>query len=212
MLHTETVERETLRLLKALLSEPLLADFALAGGTALSLLIGHRRSIDLDLFGRKPYDVEAMRQMLVSRYDFSETNAARNSLSGNIHGVKVDCITHNYPTLEADIVEDGLRLYSLPDIAAMKLSAVRDNGTRLKDFVDLAYMSTRLPLDKMLDSYGRKYNHSNAAIALKSLTYFDDINFDENIRLTRGAFDWLRIKRRIVDMTRHPTRCYRTEP
>lgn len=82
----------------------------------------------------------------------------------------------------------------MPDIAAMKLSAVRDNGTRLKDFIDIAYMSTRLTLDKMLESYGRKYNHSNTAIALKSLTYFDDINFDENIRLTRGNFDWQRIK------------------
>lgn len=83
MLYTETVERETLRLLKALMGEPLLADFALAGGTALSLSIGHRRSIDLDLFGRQPYDSEAMRQMLVSRYDFRETNAARNTLSAS---------------------------------------------------------------------------------------------------------------------------------
>lgn len=212
MLHTQTVERETVELLKSLMEEPLLANFALAGGTALSLLLGHRKSIDLDLFGRFPYDIEQMRQLLTDKYDFRESYSARNTLSGTIQGIKVDCITHNYPVLDDEISEDGLRLYSLHDIAAMKLSAVRDNGTRLKDYVDIAYMSTRLSLTEMLDCYGQKYNFSNRTIALKALTYFNDINFQESINLTHGNFDWQRIQKRINSMVETPAKRYRTAP
>jgi len=48
MLHYTTVEPYTLELLKRLSSEPALKDYLLVGGTALSLQIGHRKSIDLD--------------------------------------------------------------------------------------------------------------------------------------------------------------------
>ena len=50
MLHTQTVAPQTLGLLKQLEAEPRLAAFNLAGGTALALYLGHRVSLDLDLF------------------------------------------------------------------------------------------------------------------------------------------------------------------
>lgn len=62
MLHTETVEGTTLGLLKNLLAEPRIASFCLAGGTALSLYLGHRRSVDLDLFSPAPFDVVELKE------------------------------------------------------------------------------------------------------------------------------------------------------
>src|ERR1700743_2978191 len=56
MLREETIEPATLGLLKAIVALPELKDFRLVGGTALSLLLGHRKSIDLDLFTDKPFD------------------------------------------------------------------------------------------------------------------------------------------------------------
>lgn len=50
MLYKETVDRPTLGILKQLMEDPALGRFALVGGTALALRIGHRKSIDLDLF------------------------------------------------------------------------------------------------------------------------------------------------------------------
>ena len=49
MLYTQTVAPRTLELLKKLEAEPSLAAFNLAGGTALALYLGHRKSVDLDL-------------------------------------------------------------------------------------------------------------------------------------------------------------------
>ena len=57
MLHTETVEGTTLELLKKLQAEDIMEQFCLAGGTALALYLGHRRSVDLDLFTSCAFDV-----------------------------------------------------------------------------------------------------------------------------------------------------------
>lgn len=56
MLHKETVTTATLDLISKLLAEKQLEDFLLVGGTALSLQVGHRISIDIDLFSNKPFD------------------------------------------------------------------------------------------------------------------------------------------------------------
>lgn len=55
MLHKETVERRTLELLMTLMQDEGLKDFALVGGTALSLYMGHRKSVDLDFFSHPLY-------------------------------------------------------------------------------------------------------------------------------------------------------------
>ena len=63
MLHLKTVEPHTFSILKQLLKLPELLDFSLVGGTALSLLYGHRKSVDLDLFSNSmPVQVEMFEQ------------------------------------------------------------------------------------------------------------------------------------------------------
>ena len=57
MLHYETIDAGTLELLKNLLSLNLFQQLRLVGGTSLALQIGHRKSIDLDLFGEIDVDV-----------------------------------------------------------------------------------------------------------------------------------------------------------
>ena len=58
-------------------------------------------------------------------------------------------------------MEDGIRLYALEDIVAMKLSAIADNDSRLKDFIDIAFLSTRLSFYSMLKCYEHKFPKSN---------------------------------------------------
>ena len=58
-------------------------------------------------------------------------------------------------------MEDGIRLYALEDIVTMKLSAIADNDSRLKDFIDIAFLSTRLSFYSMLKCYEHKFPKSN---------------------------------------------------
>lgn len=208
MLHTETVEGATLQLLRSLLGQSELSGFALVGGTALALLMGHRKSVDLDLFARETFDRVQLGEFLQQNYGFKEDFSKGYTLKGTINGIKIDCIRHAYPYIHPDRTTDGIRMYSTEDIAAMKLLAIKDNGSRLKDFVDVAFLSTRLSLCDILRGYSHKYPDSNSTIALKALTYFEDIDFGQSVVLCGGRFEWELVRQRLLDMCRHQDRIY----
>ena len=90
MLHTQTVAPQTLGLLKQLEAEPRLAAFNLAGGTALALYLGHRVSVDLDLFTPESFDAGELEAFLSQRYGFQTAFRRPDTLKGMIDGVKID--------------------------------------------------------------------------------------------------------------------------
>lgn len=213
MLHTQTINDATLALLKKLMNDQNLASFSLAGGTALSLYIGHRVSIDLDLFSDHAFDAPVLEKYLISSYNFKGDMLEKNALKGSIEGVKTDFITHNYPRLQDFFTEEiPIRLYSMQDIAAMKFAAIADNGTRLKDFIDIAFLSTKLSLRDMLNAYQKKYSNSNSVRALKGLMYHQDINFEEPIRLISKNFEWSCIVKRLSEMIQNENTLFSQPP
>lgn len=212
MLQTQTCERGTLELLRELQHMRELKQFHLAGGTALALYLGHRKSIDLDLFTTQAFDERALEAALCKRMRFQGLFVRSNTLCGVIGGVKVDLITHPYPLISAPYIENGIRLYGIQDITAMKLSVISDNGTRLKDFVDLAYLSTKFSLSEMLGFYEKKFPTHSTLRPLKALTYFEDIQFDEQIELLQGRFDWRDIQHRLFNMQSNTTKRFVLPP
>ena len=212
MLHTETVARSTLELLKMLESESVMSNFNLAGGTSLALYLGHRISVDLVLFTPESFDAGKLEIFLRDKYGFRTDFMEKNTLKGTIDGVKIDCITHSYGYLEKPYTESDIRLYSMEDIVAMKLSAIADNGSRLKDFIDIAFLSTRFPFNSMLRLYERKFPGSNLIRPFKAITYFDDIDFEEDIVMLNGKYDWKLIERRLIDMTQIQNKVFESFP
>ena len=212
MLHTETVARSTLELLKMLESESVMSNFNLAGGTSLALYLGQRISVDLDLFTPESFDAGKLEIFLRDKYGFRTDFMEKNTLKGTIDGVKIDCITHSYGYLEKPYTEYDIRLYSMEDIVAMKLSAIADNGSRLKDFIDIAFLSTRFPFNSMLRLYERKFPGSNLIRPFKAITYFDDIDFEEDIVMLNGKYDWKLIERRLIDMTQIQNKVFESFP
>ncbi len=213
MLHIQTVKAGTFGLLTRLMQDAALADFDLVGGTALALYLGHRESIDLDLFTPRPFDAGELRKHLADNHNFKVDFVGRHTLMGYIDDVKVDLITHAYPLLDdKHITGQGIRLISIRDIAAMKLSAIAGSGTRLKDFVDVAFLSTRMPLAEMLNDYERKFADTTAMSAFRSLTYFVDIDHSIPIHVVAGTYKWEDIEKRLLDMAGEPHRTFRTSP
>ena len=86
MLHTEVVSGKTLELLKKLEAENAMTRFNLAGGTSLALYLGHRRSVDLDLFTPKPFDAAELERFLMDKYGFRTGFMERNTLKGSTTG------------------------------------------------------------------------------------------------------------------------------
>lgn len=197
MLYFETIDPNTLDLLRQIQSNPCFADTRLVGGTALALQIGHRKSIDLDFFGNMELLPIELQQELRAYGSVSIRSTSSRIQSLKVRDVQVDVVRYDYPWLEDPVTAEGLKLASCRDIAAMKLSAITNRGTR-KDFVDLAFLLERFTLPDMLELYSQKFSDSSYFPVLKSLVYFDDAEDDPTPNMLR-AFDWIAAKQRISE-------------
>lgn len=204
MLRKDSVDTALLNLTQDLCKKKELQKFILVGGTALSLQIGHRKSIDIDLFSTSSFDVAEMIFFLQTEYNYTIQNRDKNTLIGAIGDIKVDFLSHQYKWLQPPVISDNIRLASLQDLAAMKLNAIVSNGTRLKDYIDLAFLSIRFSLAEMLQFFEEKYPNNNSMMAMKSLNWLEDINFDVDIVYISKKLLWNEVKSRIVDMIRYP--------
>jgi hypothetical protein len=146
------------------MADPALENFVLVGGTALSLRIGHRISIALDLYNNKDFDQEKLNRHLQSSYHFLPDFIEQNTLKGSIDGMALDLIAHKYKYVDHLSNIEGVRLASFKDIAAMKLNAIINNGTKAKDFVDIAFLGESLSFNQMTHSFESKYE-TNAVMA-----------------------------------------------
>ncbi len=207
MLYKTTVSTATLELLKTLMQDDELKRFVLVGGTSLALQIGHRISVDLDLFSREPFEENNISAYLTEKYNFELDFISHNTIKGEIDRVKIDCIAHQYPWVKECLKEENIRLASISDIAAMKLNAIAGNGSRIKDFIDIAYLSHMLSFRDMLHSYELKYN-ANPIMPLKAIVYWDDINFAEPVKMLASTYTWKKIERRLLDMQKQPDKIF----
>ncbi len=178
MLHKDPfiIAPATFQLIKDLQSLPCLKEFYLVGGTALALQLGHRNSIDIDLFTTIEFEDSELIPFIAERHEYNEIFKRKNTIISLVNNIKTDFIRHNYPLLKPPIVEEGIRMLGLEDIAAMKLHAIVQSGKRLKDFIDVYFLLEHLSMSQMVGFYEQKYSYSNAIIALKALNYFDDID------------------------------------
>ena len=124
MLHYETIEPTTLGLLKQLQDIPLLSKTRLVGGTSLALQIGHRKSIDIDLFGKIECEQYELVDALSDLGQLSILKESKNIHVYQLNGVKLDIVNYKYPWIKPIVIEDNLRLADIKDIAAMKITAI----------------------------------------------------------------------------------------
>jgi Nucleotidyl transferase AbiEii toxin, Type IV TA system len=178
MLHKDPfiIAPETFQLIQELQAIPALNNFFLVGGTSLALQLGHRNSIDIDLFTQTEFHAESILELLNDNYSARVTLARKGVLLAVLNGIKTDFIRHNYPLLQPPIQEEGIRFLGMQDIAAMKIHAIIQSGKRLKDFIDIYFLLEHFSMKQMLSFFTSKYTYSNELIALKALNYFDDID------------------------------------
>lgn len=204
MLRKETVETRTLDLIKELMADDIFSDFNLVGGTALSLMIGHRMSIDIDLFTNKDFNSEEISDYLSKQYKAESVQSIKNGVFCFIHDIKIDILAHQYPLVGAIETVEGVRMISLLDIAAMKLNAIYDNGTRLKDFVDIYALLQYFSLQQLLGAFEQKYPDISTTMVKNALVYHDDIRLREPIEYVGPEIKWSPISERLKKAYQNP--------
>ena len=196
MLHIEAVEPGTFALLKRLQCLPELNNFFLVGGTALALKFGHRTSVDLDFFTHLPFEkkklIDALEQEFGKEFEYS-ANSAMWAVFCFIRNIKVDIVRYEHPVIAPTEDVDSVRMYSTPDIAAMKLNAILGRGMK-KDFWDIYELLHHYTLEQLIGFWYAKYPKQALLISIpQSLTYFADADGSEKPVSLKGQ-SWEKVK------------------
>jgi len=194
LLHTCLIE---------LMQAKALMPFRLVGGTALSLQLGHRISVDIDLFTDAPYssiDFDAIEAFLRNKFEYVDTSSYPAVGMGKpffigknkMESIKLDlfyCDPFVYPALQID----GVRMADIRDLIAMKLQVIA-NGGRKKDYWDVHELMDQYSLESMLTLHEKRYPYEHDRQQLiNSLTDFTTADGDFEPLCQRGKH-WELIK------------------
>lgn len=188
----------------ALMKYETLNSFRLVGGTSLSLLLGHRISVDIDLFTDAEYgtiDFNSIDELFANAFPYVEMGFGGNNSMGKSHSIgsnkdemiKVD-LFYTDPFVFPIIDFNGIRISQLEEITAMKLEVVGHNG-RKKDFWDLHELMEHYSLQEMLGFYEKRYPYSYTKDEIiKKLTDFHEADSDfEPICLKNKYWELIKI-------------------
>jgi len=175
---------------------PELQEFCLVGGTALSLMYGHRISEDLDLFTNTNFDNSAILEGLIKEFGdefVMEDKPAFFGIFCYIGNVKVDIVRFPHPVIRPTLEINGIRMYSPEDIIAMKVQAILGRGKK-KDFWDVAELLEHFTIQDFVAFHKEKYSTQNLFITVpQAITYFDDADESENPVCLKGQ-SWDSVK------------------
>ena len=199
MLYIETVKPDTFSLLKELMLVKEMQHFNLVGGTALSLRLGHRISIDLDLFSHEKFENEKVIKALKSNFkNRLQLNSTVNNQLGIfcfIDDVKIDICRHNGALIDEVFQTDGIRMWGLKDIAASKVNAISRRATK-KDFWDINALLDIYNIEEIASFYRQKYDPVLAIGVAKMITYFVDAE-DSETPICLQKKTWKQVKKSI---------------
>ena len=184
-MYINTILEETHKLLNSFNEDSLPQDTYLAGGSAISLQLGHRKSIDLDFFTRHEFNEDQWIQKLEKSYSLELFSKDWQTIIGDIESVKFSLFYYKYPLIKNLTPFENIKLASLEDLAAMKLDTVMSRGTK-RDLVDIYFLAQK---------FG---NFEKREIMIKkALIYFDDAENDVEPNIL-VEFNWNGLKKYFV--------------
>lgn len=192
---TKTLLPDTLRAVRLVSSYPEIKTAYLAGGTALALQIGHRISVDLDFFTSRLFDSQILSTALSRHPEFLEDGQSWGTVWGKIGDTRFSLFYYKYPLIEPPDNFSGLHVLKKPDIAAMKLHALEDRGTK-RDFIDIFFLAKEYTMEQIFDFYNQKYSCLDAHLIslIKSLNYFEDAEHEDWEPNLLIKVDWSEVK------------------
>lgn len=187
-MHQEALTEKAKEILPALRN---FSNFYLAGGTALALQIGHRISVDFDLFSGEEIDKDLFPKVKKIFYDNEIELSVNNQdeLTVFIDDLKTTFLKYPFPLIFDLVDYEGIRLLSIKETAATKAYTINRRGS-LKDYADLFFIvfKKHTTLEEIIEISGKKYgNEFNPRLFLEQLVYLEDIEEAEIEFLKEGV-------------------------
>ncbi|MFD2288942.1 nucleotidyl transferase AbiEii/AbiGii toxin family protein [Pedobacter petrophilus] len=204
MLHWNTVDQSLKACLVDLMQAPELKKFRLVGGTALSLYLGHRLSIDIDLFTDAPYrsvDFDEIEKFLLQKYKYVTGDFGGNPGMGKSYlagtdrdnAIKLDLYYAMDPFFQDYVTHDDIRMATVEEIIAMKVDVILRGG-RKKDYWDLHQLLENYTIDQMIELHQKRFEwtHDREKILINFKNFSDaDLDFDP---ICLKSKEWIFIK------------------
>ena len=205
----ETISDEQLDVLKKLSEiREVSGTFYLAGGTALALRLGHRRSYDFDFFSGNKFNSGLYSNMIIKDFGGSISSLSDDTVNGIIKNINVSFLLYPYKLIRDPEKYNNLDLASLEDLTCMKCSAIMKRGTK-RDFFDIyEILKIIQPLEiknYMLEKY--KKNGNSFYHLTRSLFYFEDAENDIDPVSLNGT-TWENIKAYLTSNEKKITKAF----
>lgn len=195
-MHPEGLTPEALALLPRLGPMAERHGFILAGGTSLALFLGHRVSVDLDLFSEETFVPDLLAGELRSMQVNPEVmQLAPGTLSVVTDGVKASFFHYAPPFIDPPKQYKGLAVASILDVAAMKLIAIAQRSAR-RDFVDLYVILHRMSFSAVAERAVQRYGAGliEPVVIGKGLTWFEDADGEPDPQYLGQPLPWSDVK------------------
>lgn len=198
-MYAKSIDEKTKRVLEKIKKKEFLKNFYLAGGTALAIQLGHRKSIDLDFFSQKSFPIFRMEKelSLIGKYVLEKKD--EDTLDGSLDNIKISFFRYDYKQLHPFVEFEGIKIADERDIACMKIDAISSRGSK-KDFIDLYFLLEKYNLSELIIFFEQKYSDIkfNKMHIFKSLIYFDDAE-DEPMPIMIKEVKWEEVKNKIIE-------------
>ena len=198
----QAVDAGLILLMKKLSSEKIIGgNFYLAGGTALALHYGHRKSVDLDLFSEEEFNLDEVSNQL-SKMGCMVDAASRQTLHASLEGTHLSLFHYPFPMnspLEIISDEIKMKIASVSDIAPMKVTAISHRAEK-KDFYDMYEICKHHSMNEIRDWCFKKFNleKTNTYHLIRSMLYFDDAEQSMEPESLNGT-SWKMVKQYFAD-------------
>lgn len=170
----------TKRLLEKLSPASLPNDSYLAGGTAIALHLGHRRSADLDFFTPSNFNESVWEEKLKKELGFKLIQRDWQTLTGSVGQVKLSLFGYNHKLINKTVKLYNTQVASPPDLAAIKLNTIIGRGTK-RDLIDIYFLAQEYTLGTLFKFYQQKYAdfQEKEIMIKKALVFFEEADKDE---------------------------------
>ncbi len=209
MLYWNTVDDNLKNTLHLLMQSPIFNQFRLVGGTSLSLQLGHRMSIDIDLFTDESYgsvDFEEIDSFLKENFSYVDGSFGMLVANGRSYAVGKSKTEHvkldiNYTDafIQEALLVDGVRLATVDEIVAMKMEIMQSAG-RKKDFWDIHEVLDQYSIASMVELHKQRYPYGHdGKLIVEQLTNFQKADMEVDPACLRGKY-WELIKFDIIEI------------
>ncbi len=201
-MHKEILTDEQQKLLPLL--EDFSKNFGLVGGTAIALHIGHRRSIDFDLFSDKRFNNQSIIRKIERTMKIDEIIVNKlDELTFTLKGVKFTFFNYPYKISHSKRLGQHIKLPDLLTLAAMKAFALGMRA-KWKDYVDLYFViKNYYSIGKISKKCDKIFgSHFNERLFREQLAYFEGINYNEEVEFLPGfTVSDKKIKKSLVEFS-----------